>query len=156
MNYLEALRERDMLPPYQWDTPETLAQWMHYRQKAYDDARDNLYSRLRAEARKQEAEEAEKEAEMQQRQWEKDFEAAAKEHEQFLEREAYEQSLIFKPIPDHLRIHTGIIAKTGWGKTQLLQTSHSWGIEKARPAFSYRPRFNGSNGRPHPTPRRFQ
>lgn len=25
------------------------------------------------------------------------------------------------PIPEHLRIHTAIIAKTGWGKTQLLQ-----------------------------------
>jgi hypothetical protein len=26
-----------------------------------------------------------------------------------------------KPIPEHLRVHTAIIAKTGWGKTQLLQ-----------------------------------
>ena len=63
-----------------------------------------------------------KENEMREREWEKDYIAAEKEHDQFLEREAHDQTLIFKPIPDHLRVHTGIIAKTGWGKTQLLQT----------------------------------
>ena len=67
------------------------------------------------------------------REWDKDYFAALPEHEQFLEREAHEQTLIFKPIPDHLRIHTGIVAKTGWGKTQLLQTLILWELKKPDP-----------------------
>jgi hypothetical protein len=37
------------------------------------------------------------------------------------ERAAFEQMIAPRPIPEHLRIHTAIVAKTGWGKTQLLQ-----------------------------------
>jgi len=38
-----------------------------------------------------------------------------------------------RPIPEHLRIHTAVIAKTGWGKTQLLQQLALSELLKAEP-----------------------
>jgi hypothetical protein len=45
------------------------------------------------------------------------------EEERAKEEEArkFEDLIKSRPIPEHLRIHTAIVAKTGWGKTQLLQ-----------------------------------
>ena len=125
--YLAALRERDMLPPhiippYIWYPLEVRMQWERCRCKAWDGAHDNVENRLRAEARKQETEEAEKEAEVQQRQWERDYLAADKEHEQFLADEAFQEALKPKPIPQRIRFeHTHILGPSGSGKTSLIQ-----------------------------------
>lgn len=97
-------------------------EWHQRQKEAFERARNVLEGRLRAEAQKLGAEEAEKEAEMADRQWQKDFETAHKEHEEFLAAEEIQEAIKFNPIPEHLRVHTGIIAKTGWGKTQLLQS----------------------------------
>ncbi len=38
------------------------------------------------------------------------------------QRDAFNRLVAPRPIPEHLRIHTAIIAKTGWGKTQFIQS----------------------------------
>ena len=72
--------------------------------------RDQRYEEQKQERLRKELE---RKAEAFEREWEKDYFAAEAEHEKFLEKEANEEALTFKPIPEHLRIHTGIIAKTG-------------------------------------------
>src|ERR1041385_2862679 len=36
-------------------------------------------------------------------------------------RQEFEEQIRPRPVPEHLRFHTAVIAKTRWGKTQLLQ-----------------------------------
>jgi hypothetical protein len=53
---------------------------------------------------------------------EKEREKEREEEEERLREDAeFQEQIKPRPIPEHLRIHTAVIAKTGWGKTQLLQ-----------------------------------
>lgn len=50
---------------------------------------------------------------------------AMKEEQEIEDRQKqseFQELIKYRPVPDHVRYHTAIIAKTRWGKTQLLQT----------------------------------
>lgn len=73
----------------------------------------------------------------QRRQDDKDQKVIEKQQLLEAERQAAEATFqeLIKPrsIPEHLRIHTAVIAKTGWGKTQLLQALTVKELRKPNP-----------------------
>lgn len=109
-----------------------------YKQKLRDEERRlereerEHKQQLRDEERRQEKEKREQDAK--QRDLDKDYERAEADHAEFLKQEALEKALAYKPIPEHIRIHTAVIAKTGWGKTQLLQSLILAELRKPDPA----------------------
>lgn len=56
-----------------------------------------------------------------------------KEKEAQREQERLRELIKPRPIPEHLRFHTAVIAKTRWGKTQLLQATILEQLKKTDP-----------------------